>query len=176
MLNLHFSQAIYHNWKSFRFRTSIKVDNIELYLKSQSVKIVFESLYEGNKQMNYRKYTIELLFKLGINHRFKSCEYIISSIEFIHTQKKYVIPDSEMIYTYISSKYSVAPVAIENSIRNTIQNIWANKINLTLMGAIFGNHNLDKRPCNMEFLMLMYNYIKYTLDFKNQLKEAEKAE
>lgn len=123
--------------------------------------------------MNYRKYTIELLYKLGINHRFKSCEYIISSIEYIHTRKKYNIPDSEMLYDSIALKYNVAPVAIENSIRNTIQHIWTTKVNLDMMCTIFGNHNLDKRPCNMEFLMLLYNYIKYTLDFDNLLKEAE---
>lgn len=123
--------------------------------------------------MNYRKYTLDLLYQLGIHHRFKSCEYIISSIEFIHTQKKYVIPDSEMIYTHIASKYNVAPVAVENSIRNIIQSIWTSKVNLDLMRTMFGECNLEKRPCNMEFLMLMYNYIKYTLDFENQLKEAQ---
>lgn len=123
--------------------------------------------------MNYRKYTLELLYNLGINHRFKSCEYFISSIEFIDTRKKYVIPDSEMIYTYVSEKYNVAPVAVENSIRNTIQYIWTNKENINLMSTIFGEYNLDKRPCNMEFIMLLYNYIKYTLDFENQIKALE---
>lgn len=126
--------------------------------------------------MNYRKYTLELLYQLGINHRFKSCEYIISGIEFIREQKKYFIPDSEMIYTNISAKYNIAPVAVENSIRNTIQIIWTKKVNLNLMCTIFGEYNLAKRPGNMEFLMLMYNYIKYTLDFQNQLREAEKSQ
>lgn len=126
--------------------------------------------------MNYRKYTQELLFSLGINHRFKSCEYFISSIEFIHTQKKYVIPDSEMIYSYVAAKYNVAPVAVENGMRNTIQCIWTTKADEDLMRTIFGSYNLEKRPCNMEFLMLFYNYIKYTLDYENQLKEAEKLQ
>lgn len=111
--------------------------------------------------MNYKQYVFELLKKLEINHSYKGCEYIVSGIDFINSQHKYVIPDSEMIYAHISKAYHLSPVAVENSMRNVIQSIWADKKNPDFMCEIFGKHNFIKRPCNIEFLMLLYNYVKY---------------
>ena len=122
---------------------------------------------KGWKQMNYQKCTLELLLKLGIKPAYKGCTYIISGISYIHAQGKYIIPDSEMVHTHIATQYRLAPVAIENSIRNVIQRIWQEKTNPDLMHKIFGKHNLTKRPCNIEFLMLIYNYMKYHMNWEN---------
>ena len=121
--------------------------------------------------MNYQEYTSELLENLGAKPCHKGCEYIISGICLIHNMNKYDIPDSEMIYTPIATKYRLAPVAIENSMRNVIQYIWKSKTNLELMREIFGEYNLIKRPCNIEFLMLLYNYMKYHMSSENITKE-----
>ena len=39
------------------------------------------------------------------------------------------------------------------------------------MREIFGEYNLIKRPCNIEFLMLLYNYMKYHMSSENITKE-----
>ena len=122
---------------------------------------------KGWKQMNYQECTSELLLKLGVKPVYKGCLYIISGISYIHSQDKYIIPDSEMIHNHIANKFQLAPVAIENSIRNVIQNIWTKKANPDLRHKIFGKHNFIKRPCNIEFLMLIYNYMKYHMNCEN---------
>ena len=128
---------------------------------------------KGRKQMNYQKHTAELLEKLGAKPCHKGFEYIISGICLIQNMDKYVIPDSDMIYIPIANKYHLAPVAIENSMRNVIQYIWKSKSNLELMREIFGEYNLTKRPCNVEFLMLLYNYLKYHMSSENITKERK---
>ena len=77
-----------------------------------------------------------------------------------------------MLYAQVAKEYNATPIAVENSIRNILQRIWKSKENLDFMRVVFGEYNLDKRPCNMEAIMLMYNYIKYTMDYENQAKEG----
>ena len=48
--------------------------------------------------------------------------------------------------------------------RNVISVIWQKETNKTLLGKIFGEYHITNRPTNVEFLMLLYNYIKYDMD------------
>ncbi|MBQ8041123.1 MAG: hypothetical protein IJ274_14865 [Lachnospiraceae bacterium] len=111
--------------------------------------------------MNYKDYTLAILDNLGIHQVFRGCEYIMYGIEYLLSLEKNVAPDSEMIYNFAAEKFVLEPTAIENSMRNVIQAIWTNKENPQLMQDIFGAHNMDKRPSNLEFLMLLYNYIRH---------------
>ncbi len=115
--------------------------------------------------MNYEDYTLETLNELGIHKVLRGSEYIVSGIEYLFSFDKPIAPDSEIIYNHIAKQFFLEPTAIENSMRNAIQIIWSNKENPELMSTIFGPYNLDKRPCNMEFLILLYNYVR--LHFMN---------
>ena len=123
--------------------------------------------------MKYSDYTIKLLNQLGIDRMYRGCEYIITSIEYIHQNGRHFIPDSEILYAHVANEYCTLPVSIENSMRNVIQRIWETKAKPDFMRTIFGEYNMSKRPCNMEFLMLLFNHIKYEMDFENLLDEAQ---
>ena len=120
--------------------------------------------------MNYETYTLDTLNKLGIRKFLRGSEYIVFGIEYLFSLNQYTIPESGMIYNDAAQKFFLSPTAIENSMRNTIQTIWTNKENPELMTKIFGSYNLSKRPCNMEFLMLLYNYIRICSENSTNLK------
>lgn len=123
--------------------------------------------------MNYEDYTLETLNMLGIHKILRGSEYIVSGIEYLFSQDKPVAPDSEIIYEKIARQFFLEPTAVENSMRNAIQTIWSNKENPKLMSAIFGPHNMDKRPCNMEFLILLYNYVRLHFEGSDNLKRLD---
>ncbi len=123
--------------------------------------------------MNYEEYTLETLNKLGIHKILRGSEYIISGIEYLFAQDRPIAPDSETIYDCIAKQFFLEPTAIENSMRNAIQIIWSTKENPKLMSAIFGPHNMDKRPCNMEFLILLYNYVRLHFEGSDNLKRLD---
>lgn len=121
--------------------------------------------------MTYEEFTLEILDKLGVHQLLRGSEYIICSIEYLHSLNRYATPDSEMIYNHAAEKYVLTPMSIENSMRNVIQRIWTQKENPELMAEIFGEFNLAKRPCNMEFLMLLYYYIQIHLETSEELEK-----
>lgn len=123
--------------------------------------------------MNYEDYTLETLNELGIHKVLRGSEYIVSGIEYLFSFDKPIAPDSEMIYNYIAKQFFLEPTAIENSMRNAIQIIWSNKENPELMSTIFGPYNLDKRPCNMEFLILLYNYVRLHFEATDNLRRLD---
>ena len=124
--------------------------------------------------MNYKAYTYKTLKSLGLSTSSKGCQYIHLSIEYLLTLDKYTIPSSSMIYLSIANQLHLEPTSIENSIRNAVQILWKTKKNLSLMVTIFGPYNLQKRPCNMEFLMLLYNHIHFHFKSTENIKELEK--
>lgn len=125
--------------------------------------------------MKYREYTSELLEQLGVSPTLKGCEYIMDSIEFIQGLDKYTVPDSELVNNEVANKYVIEPVSVENSMRNAIQLIWTEKKNPELMRTIFKDYNMGIRPCNMEFIMLLFFYIQCYIDYPQRLKEAAMA-
>lgn len=123
--------------------------------------------------MTYEAYTLETLKKLGIQKVLRGCEYITCGIEYLVCLDKYIIPNANMIYRFAAQKFFLEPTAVENSMRNTIQTIWTNKANPELMSKIFGPYNLDKRPCNMEFLMLLFNYVRLHFEETDTLRKLD---
>lgn len=121
--------------------------------------------------MTYEEFTLEILDKLGVHQVLRGCEYIVCGIEYIQSLNKYVAPESEMIYNYAAEKYVLTPMSIENSMRNVIQSIWTKKENPELMAEIFGDFNLAKKPCNMEFLMLLYYYMQIHMETSENLEK-----
>ena len=123
--------------------------------------------------MNYEAYIYETLKSLGLPMVSKGGQYINMSIEYLLSLDKYTIPNSSMIYLSIANRLYLEPTSIENSIRNAIQIIWKNQKNQSLMKRIFGPYNLKKRPCNMEFLMLLYNYVHFHFEKTTNLQKLE---
>ncbi len=125
--------------------------------------------------MNYKDYTLAILDKLGIHQLLRGCEYILCGIEYLLSLAQNVTPDSEMIYNFAAQRYVLEPTAIENSMRNVIQCIWTNKENPQLMLDIFGAYNMDKRPSNLEFLMLLYNHIRLQTESSDTLTKLDEV-
>ncbi len=122
--------------------------------------------------MKYRGYTLELLHSLGIHKTYKGCDYIISSINYIHKNEAYYTPVTKVLYVEIAKEHNTSSMCIEKDMRGVIKLIWEQEDNLELRAKIFGEYNLEKRPSNMEFLMLLYNHIKYEMDFA-RTKQSE---
>ena len=124
--------------------------------------------------MNYKAYTQKTLTRLGLSSVLSGCNYINMSIEYLLSLDKYTIPNSNMVYSFIANQLYIETSSVENSIRNAIQIIWKNQKNQSLMKTIFGPHNLKKRTCNMEFLMLLYNYVYYHFENTDNIQKLEK--
>ena len=124
--------------------------------------------------MNYKAYTQKTLTRLGLSSVLSGCHYINMSIEYLLSLDKYTIPNSNMVYSFIANQLYIETSSVENSIRNAIQIIWENQKNQSLMKRIFGPYNLKKRPCNMEFLMLLYNYVYYHFENTDNIQKLEK--
>ena len=124
--------------------------------------------------MNYKAYTQKTLTRLGLSSVLSGCHYINMSIEYLLSLDKYTIPNSNMVYSFIANQLYIETSSVENSIRNAIQIIWKNQKNYSLMTIIFGPYNLEKRPCNMEFLMLLYNYVYYHFENTDNIQKLEK--
>lgn len=110
--------------------------------------------------MKYKAYTIALLKKLGIQKMYKGCDYIVSSISFMDKNEKYFTPVTKVLYVEIAKQYNTSSLCVEKNMRSIIKNIWSKPENRKLIYEIFGPYNLEKRPSNMEFLVLLYNYLK----------------
>lgn len=123
--------------------------------------------------MNYRDYTLDTLQKLGLHRIFRGCEYIACGIEYLYSMDKWKTPESNIIYYFIADNFFLEPEAVENSIRNVLLRIWSSKENPILMQTIFGSYNLDQKPCNLEFLILLYNYVRQNLEETETLRKLD---
>ena len=124
--------------------------------------------------MNYEAYTQKTLASLGLPTVLRGCQYINMGIEYLLNLDKYTIPNANMIYSFIANQLFLETSSVENSIRNAIHIIWENQSNQSLMTTIFGPYNLKKRPCNMEFLMLLYNYVYFHFENTDNIQKLEK--
>ena len=124
--------------------------------------------------MEYRSYTIELLNQFGIHKRYKGFEYIISSINYIHQNEKNFTPVTKILYVEIAKEHNTSSLCVEKDMRTVIKNIWTQENNHEFIIKIFGEFYLNQRPTNIEFLMLLYNYIKLQLDYSviNYVKDS----
>lgn len=122
--------------------------------------------------MKYKAYTIALLKKLGIQKMYKGCEYIVSSISYMNKNEKYFTPVTKVLYVEIAKQYNTSSLCVEKNMRSIIKSIWSRPENSELISEIFGPYNLSKRPSNMEFLILLYNHLKY--DHTASLSEISK--
>ena len=110
--------------------------------------------------MKYKAYTIALLKRLGIQKMYKGCDYIVASISYMDKNEKYFAPVTKVLYVEIAKQFNTSNLCVEKNMRSIIKNIWSKPENKELIAEIFGPNNLDKRPSNMEFLVLLYNQLK----------------
>lgn len=125
--------------------------------------------------MRYECYVIKLLKSLGVNKFYKGCEFIISSINYINENEETFLPVTKILYVDIAKLYKTSATCVERDIRNVIDIIWQKEENKPFLRKIFGEYNLNKRPTNMEFLVLTYNYIKYYMDCIDFVKKDNYA-
>lgn len=121
--------------------------------------------------MDYRSCTSELLQNLGIKKLYKGCEYIISSIDYMHKNEKYYAPITKVLYVEIAKDYNTSSLCVEKNVRSIIKSIWDKEENIPLLAEIFGEDNLSKRPSNLKFLTLLYQYIWEKMDSSPQIND-----
>lgn len=122
--------------------------------------------------MKYEAQTLKLLHKLGIQKLYKGCEYIISCINFIAANETCFSPVTKVLYIEVAKQFNTSNICIEKNIRSIIKKIWTFPENSKLINKIFGEHNVKKAPGNIEFLMLLYQYLKE----ENQLLSSKNAD
>lgn len=114
----------------------------------------------------FYRITEEILHKLGITKSYRGYSYIVSSIDFIYNNEYSFTPITKVLYVEIAKQYNTSNACVEKSIRDVIETIWYKKADNKLIYEIFGNHISLKRPSNMEFLLLLYQYVKNYADRK----------
>lgn len=114
--------------------------------------------------MDYRSCTTELLQNLGLKKMYKGCEYIISSMEYMHQNEKYYAPITKVLYVEIAKDFNTSSLCVEKNMRSMIRIIWEKEDNKELLSEIFGCDNLEKRPSNLKFLTFLYQYIRRKIE------------
>ena len=71
------------------------------------------------------------------------------------------LPMSKYLYVDVAKLHNTTSRCVERDIRNVIELVWKQKSNENMIIRIFGFHHKDKKPSNMEFLMLLFNFMKY---------------
>ena len=110
----------------------------------------------------------DIMRQLGIHKVYKGCRYIISSINFIAENECYD-PVTKVLYIEVAKQYHTSALCVERNIRSVIEMIWEQRNDEKLMCEIFGEHFLQRRPSNLEFLILLYEYVK--LDIERNVTE-----
>lgn len=111
--------------------------------------------------MDYDKVTIEILKQFKIYNTYKGCDYIVSSICYIHNNSTEFMPITKILYDNIAKQYNTSYQCVEKNIRKVIDRIWKENKNEEIIKRIFGL-DISRKPSNMEFLLLLYNYIEST--------------
>ena len=110
--------------------------------------------------MKYETIALELLHRLGIQKTYKGCEYIISCIKYISENETAFTPVTKVLYIEIAKQFNTSGMCVEKNIRSIIKKIWINTDNELLINEIFGKYHSGKNPSNVEFLVLLYSYLK----------------
>lgn len=125
-------------------------------------------MYIGNLNINaleimwmeYDKRALDILKQLRITNLYKGCDYIASSIEFIHENNTTYMPVTKILYVDIARQYNTSSKCVEKDIRKVIEAIWRHEKKKPIISSIFDTHFINKRPSNMEFLLSLYRHIE----------------
>ena len=112
--------------------------------------------------MKYEQEVSNILYELGVRKMYKGCQYILTGIYFISQNENNFCPVTKILYVEIAKKHDTSNLCVEKNIRSVIEHIWKQHKNDALMYKIFGTHSHTKRPSNIEFLTLLYDYVKNT--------------
>ncbi len=110
--------------------------------------------------MKYEAKIILILKQLGIYHMYKGCDYIVSSIRFIHENNSTFLPVSKILYSDIARQYNTSSQCVEKNIRKVIDIIWKMDKNQDILSEIFDTGYQTRKPGNKEFLLSIYNHIE----------------
>ncbi len=123
--------------------------------------------------MMYKTYIINLLKKLGVHKAYKGCEYIFTAISFIAKNETSYSPITKILYVEIAKVHNTSKLCVERNIRSVIEIIWREHSDDFLIKDIFGTSYLQQRPSNMEFISLLYEYIKRTFPYQTNLRQVD---
>lgn len=112
--------------------------------------------------MDYKIFTKKILQELGIQKKYKGCEYIISCVQYISENEDEYFPVTKILYVDVAKEFNTSDTCIERGIRNTIEKIWCKKDEEQdkLVSKIFGKYSEQHKPTNMQFLASLYDYMK----------------
>lgn len=111
--------------------------------------------------MECKAFILSILRDFGIYKTYKGAQYILSAINFIYCNENTFSPITKILYVEVANDYNTSSYCVEKNIRSVIEHIWIQKENQELICEIFGNHYINKRPSNAEFLTHLYEYYKY---------------
>lgn len=110
--------------------------------------------------MEYDKRTLDILKQFRINNLYKGCDYIASSINYIHENNTTYMPVTKILYVDIARQYNTSSKCVEKDIRKVIEAIWRYDKNKPIISNIFDTRYLTHRPSNMKFLLSLYRHIE----------------
>lgn len=123
--------------------------------------------------MEYGKRALDILKQLRIDTSYKGCDYIASSIDFIHENNATYMPVTKVLYVDIARQYNTSSKCVEKDIRKVNEAIWRYDRNRPMISIIFDTCCLTHRPSNMEFLISLYRHIE-TAEYTEQVYSMHK--
>ena len=97
------------------------------------------------------------LRSLNVTGKYKGFRYTGTALKLILEDEDWLTNLSRKLYPHIADQYQCTPKSVEDDIRYVSHKVW--KVHQTVLEKI-SKRTWYKAPSNIEFLTMIYNYIK----------------
>ena len=111
--------------------------------------------------MIYNVIVMKILNELGIHKKYKGVKYILTCIDYMEHHQHTFMPVTKFLYVDVAKIHKSSRYNVEQGIRRIIERIWDCKENSDLVEQIFDKTYDETRPTNTEFLLALYEYVKW---------------
>lgn len=122
--------------------------------------------------MKYNIIVMKILNELGIHKKYKGVKYILTCIDYMEHHQRTFLPVTKFLYVDVAKIHKSSRYSVEQGIRRIIERIWDCKENDDLVKKIFGKTYDNTRPTNTDFLLALYEYVKWIDEQGNGRRKA----
>ena len=115
--------------------------------------------------MDYKRSVLNILRELEMGRIYSGNEYVANCVQYIAEHEDNYAPITKILYVEVAKQVNSSHNCVEKGIRNVIRAIWDYKgeEQVLLIKEIFGQYSEEHKPSNSQFLLSLYDYIKYRM-------------